>query len=111
MRHTPRYMGGILLLLALIASAVIFRVYTTPERQTTEATPLLMEPEKLREMTLKLIETETVTLSGLSQKIGVNKGQVYRFLKESQKPSETLHAALSAYVHALETSQEQEETA
>ncbi|GAG26353.1 unnamed protein product, partial [marine sediment metagenome] len=79
---------------------------TTDEREETEETPFLCNAIELREITNELIETKKETLSGLAKKIEVNKGQLYRFLRKGEIPSEVLHLALSRYVGEPETPKE-----
>ena len=69
---------------------------TTQKREVTAETALLVPANKLRETVVSWLETGQETVSGLANKIGMNKGQVYRFTKGEQ-PSEALHAALSKY--------------
>lgn len=71
-------------------------VETTQKREETPETPLLIPVDKLRKTVVSWLETEQETLSGLANKIGMNKGQVYRFTKGEQ-PSEALHVAFSSY--------------
>jgi DNA-binding phage protein len=74
--------------------------------QETRETPFLVPVEKLRETVRKRIETGQETLSGLAKETGVNKGQLYRFLKANDRPSEKVQAALSEHLETLETPQE-----
>jgi len=69
---------------------------TTQKREETAETALLVPANKLRETIVTWLETGQETVSGLANKIEMNKGQVYRFTKGEQ-PSEALHAALSKY--------------
>jgi len=83
---------------------------TPSEREETPETPFLMNVQKLRRIVTTWIETEKETLSGLAKKIDMNKGQVYRFVKENDTPSETLRLALSKYVSEQITPKERGET-
>jgi hypothetical protein len=66
--------------------------------------------EKLRETLKKRIETGEETLSGLAKETSVNKGQLYRFLKGNEHPSDKVHMALSWYLDAQETLETPQET-
>lgn len=71
-------------------------IETTQKREETAETTLLVDVDILRETVVSWIETGKETISGLANKIEMNKGQVYRFTKGEQ-PSEALHVAFSSY--------------
>ena len=69
---------------------------TTQKPKETPETPLLVDVNKLRETVVSWVETRKETVSGLAKKIGINKGQVHRFI-EGEQPSKNLQVALSSY--------------
>lgn len=69
---------------------------TTQKPEETPETMLLIDVDILRETVVSWVETGQETVSGLANKIGMNKGQVYRFTN-GEYPSKALHAALSSY--------------
>ncbi len=83
---------------------------TPIEQDETDETPFLFAPDTLRDMIKHIIDTKQETLSGLAKQIGVNKGQLYRFLRKGDTPSDTVQRALSHYVGTPETPVERDET-
>jgi hypothetical protein len=86
------------------------REETPEERQETKETAFLYETQQLRELVERWIETEQETLSGLAKKISMNKGQLYRFWRKGETPSDSLRLALSQYAGKPETPETPEET-
>lgn len=69
---------------------------TGKEREIKQETPFL-SAASLREILAEKIARNEETLSGIANKAGVSKGQLHRFLKENQTPSENLLTALQVF--------------
>lgn len=69
---------------------------TAEERQTKTETAFL-SADTLREILAEKLARNEETLSGIANKANVSKGQLYRFLKENQNPSENLLTALQVF--------------
>ena len=79
------------------------RIETPAERGETDETGVSYSDEFLREFVQEKIAANDETLSGLAAKIGVNKGNLYRFINSTNAPSDALRSALTAFAGRFET--------
>jgi len=69
----------------------------TAEKRQTKTETAFLSADTLREILAEKLARNEETLSGIANKANVSKGQLYRFLKENQNPSENLLTALQVF--------------
>ena len=82
------------------------RIETPAERGETDETGVSYSDDFLRSFIQEKIAANDETLSGLAAKIGVNKGNLYRFINSTNAPSDALRSALTAFAGRFTVKQE-----